>query len=1026
MHQSVYTSATHPRRCVVVRAGAAREAYLIVSRLTLYLLGPLHVTHAEHPVTGFESNKVRALLAYVAVEAERPHRREALAGLLWPEQPDHVARNNLRQALANLRQALADRNAQPPFLHISRETVQFNRSSAHWLDVAVFHALLAACHAHPHRHVASCRSCARRWAQVAELYRGEFLAQFFLPDSAPFEEWASLKREAMHLRALETLARLTTYHEQRGDYEQARHYAARQLELDPWREEAHRHLMRLLVRSGQRSAALVQYETCRRVLADVLGVEPDDETTTLYETIRDTAREAVVMSQPGDAPAADAHTLPRYPTSFVGRVAELDELAELLGNPACRLVTIVGPGGSGKTRLAMEAAAEQRSTFIDGVFSVPLAAVASAEFLVGAIADALKWTLQGQDDPQAQLLDNLAGKQLLLVLDNFEHLVSATLITEILQRAPNVQLLVTSRERLGLQWEWIFDIEGLDYPRAGHRAPLDTYSAVQLFTQRARQVRRHFALVGDDELDVARICRFVEGLPLGIELTAAAVRERSCREIADQIETNLDMLATSLLDVPARHRSMRAVFDHSWQLLSANEGRVVRQLSVFRGGFQEDAAAAVVGASLPFLSVLANKSLLRSSGHLDRHRRYDMHEVVRQYAFEQLHATGELEQTHERHLGFYLAMAEEAEPKLAGAEQKYSLERLEAERDNLRSALRWAFEHENIDAASRFGPALWRYWWIHGHVHDGRSWARQLLPHRGMLPPALAARALHAAGALASTLGDEAHALPLFEESLALYRALDNKPRQASILINMGMIVSEQGDYLRARALAQAGLLLNQELGDRHGIALAFGCLGNSAVYQGDYLSAHAYYTESLAVVRDVGSTHDIAVSLHNLGEVCRYQGDYAQASRLHAESLALFRALESPYGVGRALHSLAETTRYGGDTSKARALYIESLTLARQIEDQHQVGLNLAGIAALAVAQARPARVARLMGAAEVLFEARNTPRSRAEQTDFEQTVAFARAQMNETALAIAWAEGRAMTLDQAIAYALAEASEP
>ena len=339
-----------------------------MTHLSLSVLGMLQVSLDGQPVVGFESNKTRALLAYLAVEAERPHSRDELAGLLWPEQPEQAARNNLRQTLANLRHAISDQTVDPAFLLITRETVQFNSGSDTWLDAAEFGDLLDACDVHIHRRSETCKSCAQRLQQAGDLYRGDFLDGFFLNDSTAFEEWALVKRENLRRKALHALYQLADYHERLGNYERALNYALQQLVLDPWREEAHRQAMRVLAYSGQRSAALAQYVTCRRVLTEELNAEPSQETMALYEQIK--AGDPCTRRKEG----AEQHSdLPAPATPFIGRDKELTEIARLLENPACRLVTLTGPGGIGKTRLALQIATELAAEFDGGVHFVSLA-----------------------------------------------------------------------------------------------------------------------------------------------------------------------------------------------------------------------------------------------------------------------------------------------------------------------------------------------------------------------------------------------------------------------------------------------------------------------------------------------------------------------------------------------------------------------------------------------------------------------------------------------------------------------------
>jgi predicted ATPase/DNA-binding SARP family transcriptional activator len=577
-----------------------------MARFSLTLLGSYEVRLDGEPVTSFVSNKVRALLAYLAVEAERPHRREVLAGLLWPDCLEQAARASLRNALSNLRQAIGDRDAELPFLDITRETIQFNSASDCWLDVAAFTALVeAGGQGEPVR---------QRLEKAVTLYRGSFLEGFYLKDSPAFDDWCLLTREQLQRLALTALHRLAEEYEWHGELERACNYAWRQVELEPWQEEAHQQLMRLLALSGQRSAALAQYEICRRALMEDLGVEPVEETTALYEHIRDGAKLRPRTRIP-------PHNLPAPPTPLIGRKAELAEIEDRLQDPACRLLTLVGPGGSGKTRLALEAAAKQMDNFFHGIFFVPLASLQSADAIVPAIAQALGFSFYREGTPQQQLLDYLRQKNMLLVLDNFEHLLDGVgLVGEILEAAPGIEIVITSRARLKMQGEHLFSVAGMDFPPRtpdsfsedgkGEFDDVAQYDAVKLFLTSARRLRPNFDLREDNMADVVRICRLVQGMPLGILLATAWVEILTPAEVAAQIEQSFDFLRRDWRDVPQRQRSMRAVFDHSWNLLTVRQRTVFQALSVFRGGFTHEAAQQVVGASLRELMALVSRCFL--------------------------------------------------------------------------------------------------------------------------------------------------------------------------------------------------------------------------------------------------------------------------------------------------------------------------------------------------------------------------------------------------------------------------------
>ncbi|HZD09915.1 MAG TPA: BTAD domain-containing putative transcriptional regulator, partial [Candidatus Binatia bacterium] len=496
-----------------------------MAHLSLGVLGPLQVSIDDAPVTRLESEKVRALLAYLAVEADRAHRRESLVGLLWPDCPEATARHNLRQALFNLRLALGDHATRPPYLLISRNAIQFNRASDFSLDLAQFNAIFRRCEDNRSRCVEDCSIRAAGLEEIVKLFRGEFLEHFFLEDSAAFQEWTLIQRESLRQQIMDAYSYLANYYELHGDFQVMRYHALRQLELDPWREEAHCQTMRALALVGQRSAALAQYETCRSILAEELGVEPSAKTRELYEQIR-TGKLKTKDESPSSVSTALIHNLPMSLTSFLGREQELIDLDRLIANPECRCLNLVGPGGIGKTRLALQAAEQHRADFAHGVVFIPLASVGSTEAVIPAIAAGIHFSFYGANDPKLQLLNHLSEKQMLLILDNVEQLLTegplhsniVELILEMLQHAPGTKLLVTSREALNLQEEWVFEIQGLAFPRAEQTEKLDEYAAVTLFIQRARRASPGCAFEEADLAAIARICRLVEGMPLAIEL----------------------------------------------------------------------------------------------------------------------------------------------------------------------------------------------------------------------------------------------------------------------------------------------------------------------------------------------------------------------------------------------------------------------------------------------------------------------------------------------------------------------------
>ncbi len=635
--------------------------------LKLRLLGrPQVFLHAE-PVVDFVSEKALGLLCYLAVR-DGVHARATLANLLWGEMPDRRAKANLRMAIYNLQQLL------PGYFHVTRLDVTFERQTECWLDVEQLQVEEYRLKAQPIE-----QEAATSLRTLLDLYRGDFLEGFDLKDAPGLEEWLLTERERLRQVALRSFQRLADRLLNQGEYVETIAVLRRLLALEPWREVSHRQLMLALARTGDYTGALAQYALCRRVLVEELGVEPMPETSALDTRIR-IARALPIR-----------HNLPPPRPLLVGRETELKTLTRLLADPARRMVTLVGPGGIGKTRLALSAARQQVHSFLHGVWFVPLASLTAPEHLPATIGSALQFAFTGKDSPKVQLLRYLHNQELLLVLDNFEHLLDGVeFVAELLQAVPQLKLLVTSRERLNLQEEWVFAVTGLAYPMDETVAAWEEYSAVRLFSERAQRVHAPFRLREAEKSALVRICQLVEGMPLGVEMAATWVGRFTCSEIATEIERSLGFLTTSLRNIPERHRSMRAVFDHSWELLSSEEQRVLRQLAVLRGEFSREAAEQIALAARATLHALVDKSLLRWNALPDGTQRYEFHELIRQYAYERLVEYRENEVVEARHLCFFLQLAERSEPQLGGSEQALWLARLEREHDNLRAALDWS------------------------------------------------------------------------------------------------------------------------------------------------------------------------------------------------------------------------------------------------------------------------------------------------------------------------------------------------
>jgi predicted ATPase/DNA-binding SARP family transcriptional activator len=603
-----------------------------MARLSISLLGPFRLHLDGEPITGLESDKVRALLAYLALESDRLCRRASLASLLWPERPDRAARHDLSQAIYNLRNTLGVKDTDPPFLIATRQTLQFNPLSDHWLDVAAFIELIQACRQHLHRRLDLCEPCIERLHQAIDLYQGELLEGLALGDSLPFEEWLLFQRERFHRLVVSALRSLVRCYRRRREHKQALPHARRYVTLEPCQEEAHRQVMGTLAALGRRSQALVQYEMCCHVLETKLGVDPEAKTKILYRRIRD--GKASLGSG-----TTSPHNLPAHLLPFAGRASELAWIKAHLRDPSCRLLTLVGPGGIGKTRLAVEASGDlllgdvgltdQALPFPQGIYFVPLAPLQSHEAIVPALADALGFSFyrgkaSGQASaalapcPRQQVLDYVRDRRLLLILDGFEHLLEgATLVSELLHAAPGVKVLVTSRISLNLQGEWIYRVPALEVQHPARNSPSEVdrvrqCDAVELFATSARCVRPEFEVAEQELQEVAQICRLAQGIPLAILIAAAWIETLSPGQIATQIaDHSVDFLHADWRDVPQRQHSMRAVLDRSWSLLAQRQQETLAKLSVFHGGFTDQAAHQVADASPKELAGLVRRSLLR-------------------------------------------------------------------------------------------------------------------------------------------------------------------------------------------------------------------------------------------------------------------------------------------------------------------------------------------------------------------------------------------------------------------------------
>lgn len=927
------------------------------------------------PLT-FATGKTLGLLVYLAVESGRPHQREALAGLFWPDQPLKKALQNLRQALTQLRQTLHDRDDGASFLLVDRQSVCFNLQSDHRLDVAEFNDLYEKCLRHRHRQAEKCLPCLHRLRQMADLYGGDFLTHFNLDGSSMLDDWIVLSRESLRRQVIECLDWLANSFERSGDYRAALQYAWRQVALEPWREESHFRVMRLLAIDGQRSAALAHYDRCRRILEEELGVEPTPETTRLYEQIRDRTFTAGQKQPARPRASIPAYLLPKIDAPFVGREREIDDLANSVADPDRRLITINGPGGVGKSRLALEIACLHSGLFDDGVAFVPLAIVDSPQTLLPALAEAFGLVIDETLDLLTQLSQYLRGKELLVVLDNLEHLLDGVdQLAELLRCAPGLVLLVTSRERLRLQEEWVYPLEGLDVPPEDAPA-IGVYSAAALFERRACQAYGGFQMAVEAPA-VGRICRLVEGLPLALELAAAWAGLRSCNEIADDLQESIAGLVSPLRNVPERQRSIRSAFDISWTRLSAQEQDVYKRLSVMRGGFNRPAALEIAGASPEILAALAAKSLVRTAAN----NRYELHELLRQFAAEQLSSDLSLEaETVERQARYFAAWMGRQFTRLSGAEQQAALQEILLDLENVRTSWKWALDNGDALLAAQLLEGLHKFHDVHARFQEGVELFRAAIERWQNIPDALGllGKLYSRQGELLYPLGKYAEARSALEQALEISLRQGDAQEERFCLLSLSQLARAEGrtgesNELALRALSQAraahavqdliralflvgdlraragelgeakqylseGLSLAEQSGDLRLRLSNLNALGDLACHVGDYAEGYQIFKDCLAISQKLGDRFHISIHLNNMGTACHCLEEYSEATRLYEQSLKLCRETGDLAGQAIALSNLGEVAQILGDYDRALKSFAEGLAIARSLGDAWSV----------------------------------------------------------------------------------------
>lgn len=921
--------------------------------LSLHLLGPPIIEWNQQPIGRFRSAKSLALLAYLSIEGGKQS-RSTLLTLLWPDLPEDKARQNLSQTITRLRDTLA---AAGHVVQANRQSVWLTDSAKITLDVDAFRRLLAEVEQHRHDLKTTCPTCQEKLAQAVALVRGELLARLEISDSPLFEEWLLLERERVHQLLLGALEDLAEGALAGGRYEAAIQYAGRQVALESWRELAHRQLMQALALSGQQEAALAQYEQCRQILEKELGVEPTRVTQELAADIR-----AGQVQRGLSRPAARLNSnLPVSLTPFIGRQAELAALMErLTADDGVRLITITGPGGIGKTRLAQEVGYHlltrpPAALAWEGIWFISLIGISTADNVPVAIANTLGLTLPSEEKAATAVIRELRQRRLLLILDNFELLLdSRPWLLELLQAAADLRLIVTSREQLRLQLEYRFALPGLSVPpdTIPHSQALD-YEASRLFLDRARRLFKGFRLTADNWPHIVHICRLTEGLPLGIELAATLLEEMTPAELVTRIAADAAVLAADYLDIAPHQRSIYLVFEQSWARLSPAEQRVLSRLAIFESdGFSQAAALHVAGAQSHILRALVRKSLV----HARASDLYGLHPLYKAFAGRKLPA--DHTDLHRAHAVYFTNFLAEAVPFIFDKSKYLKLRSLLPLLPDLRACWNRIIEAADVELIDALAGPLYRLLRETAQLQEGRALFENAWQQLQSRWPA-AARNLPQQTVLAHLssylgffhlfCGDIYAARPYLEYALAEFDRLQMIEAKRLPRTALADVLDRLGEYEARLQLRQQALQEAEAGNNQHYLNDALGNLGEALHHMGRLSEARDIYLRTIETATADVPDANTAITMNNLGLAELALGNLAEARHWLEQSLHIRQQYGNTHRVGAALRALGLLAIAEGDYPTARQQLeaaLEQYTQSGRVDGLGPVYLALAELA--------------------------------------------------------------------------------
>ena len=1019
-------------------------------RLALHLLGPPKLEIDDSPITT-DRRKALALLVYLALNRGR-HTRDFLSALLWPEYDQSKAFTNLRHILWETQQAIGE-----VWIVADRETLGLNTDANVWLDVAHFESLINASCAHT--------DISLRISLLIDsvtIYRNHFLTGFSLKDAPNFNEWAFAESENLRGKLVTALTLLSDDLCSSDQAETAIPHARRLIALDPLNEASHRQMMKIYIEAGQHNAALKQYQACEQILRKELGVDPQPETRALYKQIRKGEITTTQFTKPKES-IAPPHNLPFQVSKFIGRERELAEINNLIKDH--RLVTLTGTGGIGKTRLSLKTGEQLINAYANGIWFVELASLTDPALVPQTVAKLFQLVEQAGESLTEKLIRVLRSKNMLLILDNCEHLLDACaqLADALLRNCPYVKILATSREALGITGEAQYHVPSLVLPNVQQvLEQLLRFESVQLFEERARLVNENFSLTMENASSIVRICSRLDGIPLAIELSAARVNLLSTEQIASRLDESFNLLTGGSRTTLPRHQTLRASIDWSWNLLSVSEQVLLRRLAIFAGGWTLDAAESVcTGHDIELKQVfdmmtqLVAKSLVVANQEAGPEGRYYVLEMIRQYAYEKLIASDEEEIIHAQHLNYFLNLSEQIERELVGYYQMEWFARANDDRNNLRVALEYASKTNNAEAGLYISARLIKFWEYFDN-NEGARWLAEFThkPESKEYPRARA-KALYTQGWFMSLSNQLDTARSAAEECLVLCRAYGDQYCEVDGLYLLGFV--SEGE--KKTEYCQQALALARSLGDILRQVSALNFLGWD---RSDSKRALAYWEEAVPLYRQMQNRRSLANCLSRLGYYYLLDGNIEIAEKYLDESILLFQQLNITTGRDHINAAYAQLALMRGDYEQAR-VYIQenariaketgsrmeylwenfrlgvvemregNLTQARNLftetsqafqKDGYTIGvvLTLQYMASLHIVVGKTETAAQLMGWADTTREKIRNTRPILEQAEVDHDIAAVVARIGKTAFEEAYNKGQAMTLDEAVTYALDE----